>query len=256
MSREQTAEETQVFEFQTLYIDPFAGAAGDMINAALVDLGVSLKPLQTVLKGLGYRSLSARCEITQKQHLRAAHFIVSAEEADIPEYLSLQQLRNIFAAAAVSEQVRERAQNILSTLASGESRAHGVPPEEVHFHELGGLDTVVDVLGACIGFAAIAPKNIYVGPLPAQRGAWKMSHGMYPLPAPVTLEIIAQAGLFVQETSEVFPPDIELVTPTGAALLAEFAKPGSGTMQVQRIGYGAGTRDLPAPNILRIWAGK
>ncbi len=253
MSSEQSAEET--FDYQTLYIDPFAGAAGDMINAALYDLGVSLKPLQTVLDGLGYRSLSARCEITQKQHLRAAHFSVSVEDADAPEYLSLPQLRNIFAAAAVSEQVRAHAQNIITMLAQGESRAHGVPADEVHFHELGGLDTVVDVLGACMGFAAIAPKNIYMGPLPAQRGAWKMSHGMYPLPAPVTLEIIAQAGLTVRETSGVFPSDIELVTPTGAAILAEYANPGMKTMQVRRIGCGAGTRDLPAPNILRIWAG-
>jgi pyridinium-3,5-bisthiocarboxylic acid mononucleotide nickel chelatase len=125
----------------------------------------------------------------------------------------------------------------------------------VHFHELGGLDTVADVVGAMVALESLGIEQCYTGPLPASSGLWEMAHGMLPLPAPATLEVIARGGLAVVAAPDSIPRDMELVTPTGAAILAEVARPGLPAMTVMHVGYGAGTRDLPIPNVLRVWIG-
>ncbi len=237
------------------YFDPVAGAAGDMINAALVDAGADLAAVQTAISGIAIAGLRVHTVPVMKGAIGALHFVVEADEAEMPDHLGPDDLLALLARAPVSDAVRVRAAAIIERLAEAEARVHRVPRAEVHFHELGGLDTIADVVGALVALESLGIAQCYTGQLPASAGLWGMTHGALPLPAPATLEIIARGGLAVVAASERLPRDMELVTPTGAAILAEVARPGLPAMTVTRVGYGAGTRDLPIPNVLRVWVG-
>lgn len=240
---------------RALYFDPCAGAAGDMINAALIDAGADLAAIQAGIASLGIAGLSVRVERVQKGAVGALHFVVEADPAATPDHLDPDEIIDILGRADVAPPLRERAIAIVEHIAAAESLIHRVERHQVHFHELGGLDTVVDVLGALIALDDLKIAACFAGPLPANGGTWGMQHGAMPLPSPATLEIIASAGLAVVAAPDAIPPGKELVTPTGAAIIAEMARPGLPVMRFERIGYGAGTRDLPVPNILRVWLG-
>jgi uncharacterized protein (TIGR00299 family) protein len=148
--------------------------------------------------------------------------------------------------------VKERALAVFRRLAEAEASVHGVPLESVHFHEVGAVDSIVDVVGVVWGFELLGVEEITCGPLPLSRGWVESAHGRLPVPAPATALLLAQAG------APLVPLDIEaeLVTPTGAALLIELARFVRPAFLPERVGYGFGTRELPWPNALRLWIGE
>lgn len=241
--------------YQTLYFDPCAGAAGDMINAALIDAGADLSAVQAAIASIGVADLAVRVEPVMKGAIGALKYLVSANPATTPEHTHPEDLLAMLEQAQVSDWVRQHATNTIERLAMAEAHVHRVRRDQVHFHELGGLDTIADVLGAFVALESLGITRCHTGPLPASGGTWGMQHGRLPLPAPATLEIIAQGHLAVVEAPPAVPRGVELVTPTGAAIIAEIAHPGLPSLTLDTIGYGAGTRDLPMPNVLRVWRG-
>jgi pyridinium-3,5-bisthiocarboxylic acid mononucleotide nickel chelatase len=238
------------------FIDPVGGIAGDMLNAALIDAGADETAIRRAIASLGIAGLDCYTEAVTKGSFAARRFIVEAASNAIPASLGPEELLALARRAEVSPTVRAHAIAGIERLAAAEMQAHGVAREDVHFHELGGLDTIVDVLAACVALESLGDPQCFCGPLPVVGGVVPATHGLLPLPAPATLAIIAEAGLVIAPAHPDIPRNKELVTPTGAALLAEFATPALVPMHVLRIGTGAGTRDLPVPNVVRVWLGE
>jgi hypothetical protein len=178
------------------------------------------------------------------------------ELAEAPQpHRRLPDILHLLEGAALHPDDRERASRIFRRLAEAEARIHHAPPEEIDFHEVGALDAIIDVAGGVVGLRLLGIEKLYCSPLPAGGGNAKSAHGVLPVPAPATLELIATAHAPI--ASSHFDRPMELVTPTGAALatvLATFERP---PMHVERVGYGAGGRDPQGwPNVLRLWIGE
>jgi pyridinium-3,5-bisthiocarboxylic acid mononucleotide nickel chelatase len=233
------------------YADCFSGISGDMLLASLLDAGLQLESLQ---EGISKLKLGEKIELrlseTHKGALRAASLevIVPPSQhhghlADILEILSTSQL---------SAYVKERTGQIFTLLAEAEARVHGKTIEQVHFHEVGALDSIVDVTGAVIGLEALGIERLYASPLPYGAGTVTSDHGLLPLPAPATLEVLRLARAPLTPS----PAQVELVTPTGAAILAALATFERPDLTVTGLGVGAGKRDLPWPNVMRLILGE
>ena len=163
------------------------------------------------------------------------------------------QIRQLIEMSELSDFVKKHALGIFQRIAVAEGKIHGMSPEDVHFHEVGALDSIADIICACVGMETLGLDSVHASPLHEGRGWIECAHGRFPLPAPATLEILK--GIAIGETDETH----ELITPTGAAFLAEFAK-STGPMprmKIEKIGYGIGTRDLASrPNVLRAVLGE
>ncbi len=235
------------------YFDCFSGVSGDMILGALIDAGWPLDELQATVSALGLADACwVRAEEVRRDSLRATRIQVEATA----ERRNQRHLRDILALIEGSELdqgVKTRSSQAFLNLARAEARVHGISEEQVHFHEVSAVDAIVDVVGAIAGLAALGADAVYASPLPLGRGVVRSQHGTLPLPAPATLELLAMAGTPTRPADT----DVELVTPTGAAILttlAEFRQP---AMRLERVGIGAGERDnLPWPNVLRLWLGR
>jgi uncharacterized protein (TIGR00299 family) protein len=235
-----------------LYLDCFAGISGDMFLGALLDLGVSEDMLRAELSKLqlpGYQISSRR---VVKQNISATKFDVIEEHPPSPRLRRTSRGYSDIAAmidkSALSSAVKERAQRVFRRIGDAEAKIHGIPLEKVHFHEIGAVDSIVDIVGACIAVEALRVDEIQASPPRLGSGFVETAHGRFPVPAPATLELLK--GIPVQSS----PDTVELVTPTGAALLAEFCSTFGSmpAMSIEKIGYGAGSRDLDkAPNVLR-----
>ncbi len=233
------------------YLDPFAGASGDMLLGALVDAGWPLASLQAVVDSFGIAGVSVSAEVVHKSHLAGTYVTVHAPDAQPLRHPA--DLIAIIEGAAVSEAVRARAIAVITRLAEVEARVHGMPVDHVHFHEIGAVDTLVDVVGAIAGFEALGVERIVSAPLPWSGGTVRIAHGVFPVPPPAVaalLEGFPVKGVDVQG---------ELVTPTGAALVTGLAAAfgPAPDMVVQRVAYGAGTKEWPdRPNLLRLVLGE
>ncbi len=231
------------------YFDCFAGASGDMILGALLDAGLELDKLREALVGLPLRDWELRARRVMRGGLAATHVEVIAQD-DMPtrRYMDLVGLLN---ASELGSEVKESGKRILRRIAEVESRLHHQSLEEVHLHELGGVDTLVDVIGAVAGLELLNIGAIYVSALPMGSGAVNTRHGMLPLPAPAVVELVRGAPIRAVDIQA------ELVTPTGAAILTTLAHSYATfpPMTLTDVGYGAGTRELPIPNVLRILIG-
>ncbi len=249
-------------DMKLLYLDCFAGISGDMFLGALLDLGVSEDALRAELSKLqlpGYQISSRR---VIKQNISATKFdVVTMIEPALHrsaatthhEHRGYSEIIAIIDKSGLSSVVKERAQRVFRRIGEVEAKIHGIPLEKVHFHEIGAVDSIVDIVGACIAVEALRVDEIQASPPRLGSGFVETAHGRFPVPAPATLELLK--GIPVQSSSD----PVELVTPTGAALLAEFsAKFGPmPAMSIEKIGYGAGSRDLnKAPNVLRAVLGQ
>jgi uncharacterized protein (TIGR00299 family) protein len=232
------------------YFDCIGGASGDMLLGALVDAGAPEAALREAVAALRLPGVDLRFERVMKGGLSALQAsVITPREQKGRRYLDLVE---ILEAAALSGPVKSRALAVLKRLAGVEAAIHGVPLESVHLHELGGDDTLADIAGVLAGMQALQVERAACSPLPLGRGWTQSAHGPLPLPAPATLALLEGVPVRPVEV------EIETVTPTGAVLLTELAE-GFGSfpsMQLLRVGSGAGRRDLPYPNIIRIWLGQ
>jgi hypothetical protein len=222
-----------------------------MFLASLLDAGLPLEVLQDGIEKLNLpEKVELRLTETHKGALRAANLDVIVPHSHQHRHLS--DILDILSGSQLSEQVKQTAARIFTLLAEAEARVHGEPVEHVHFHEVGALDSIVDVTGAVIGLDALGIERLYASPLPYGSGTINSDHGLLPLPAPATLEVLR----LVQAPLTPSAAQVELVTPTGAAILGTLATFERPTLMVTGIGVGAGKRDLPWSNLMRLIVGE
>jgi uncharacterized protein (TIGR00299 family) protein len=235
---------------KTLYFDCFAGASGDMILGALVGVGVDPRALREQLSLLDVSGYEIEFATVNRSGLSATHARVHTAHEHAHRHLG--DILKIIYASRLDEKVKERAARIFSRLAEAEARVHNEPIEKIHFHEVGALDAIVDVVGACIGFELLGVERFLASPLHVGSGTVKMAHGVFPVPPPAVAELLAGVPIYSTAISG------ELVTPTGAAIIKMVCE-GYGPlpqMRVERTGYGAGTREYADfPNALRLMLG-
>lgn len=232
---------------KTLYLDCQAGIAGDMSVAALLDLGLPLPYLQGELAKLPLPkdSFCLTAETVVRQGISATLFHVEATEASHHRHYS--DIRQLLAESALHPSVKESAGKIFRKLAEAEAKVHGLELDEVHFHEVGAIDSIVDIVGASVGLQWLGVESLITSPLPLGSGWVETAHGRLPVPAPATLELLR--GLRVHSSIG----EGERVTPTGAAIVAALAQAGDlPPCTIVATGYGAGTREYAdTPNLLR-----
>lgn len=274
-----------------LYLDLFSGISGDMFLGALLDLGLEFDTLEAELRKLGLKdyhlhvSRGQRCGISGTKfdvHLEADHHHEHGESHDhehphdhshghahpasgiqrptsahAPAHAhgrTWVEIRDLIARSPLSDWVKSKALAVFQRVADAEGKVHGQAPEQVHFHEVGAVDSIVDIVGAAVALERLGKPRLLAAPVLEGTGWIDCAHGRFPIPAPATLEILSARGIPITQCDEPH----ELVTPTGAALLAEFVE-GFGPLrgfQARRIGYGLGTRDHPTrPNVLRALLG-
>jgi pyridinium-3,5-bisthiocarboxylic acid mononucleotide nickel chelatase len=234
------------------YLDCVGGLAGDMLIAALLDAGAPEQPLRELPERLGLGAVELRLERVQRQGIGALKVNVEADPGRPPPHRSWRSIRRQLDAAELDGRVRARAVAVFSRLAEVEGGIHGVPATEIHFHELGSVDTLIDIVGAVTLLEKLRVQRLVCSPLPLGRGVIRSAHGMLPLPAPATIALLVGAPVFGVELEG------ELVTPTGAALASTLAD-GWGPMPemtVSRVGYGTGTADFGDwPDVVRVILG-
>jgi len=237
-------------KMRTAYFDCFSGASGDMILGALIDAGLSLRRLREELKRL--RIPTVRLEIGRVLKKGISGTRVSVEGRDEKRsHRNLKEVLRILRRSSVEPEVKEKSEEIFERIASVEAKIHHIPTEEVHFHELGGLDSIVDIVGAVWGIRELGIEKIHVSKVNVGTGFVKCEHGILPVPAPATLSLMEGKPIYSSGVER------ELLTPTGAAILSTLGSE-FGSMpriHVERIGYGAGRDDLPHPNLLRLIIG-
>jgi pyridinium-3,5-bisthiocarboxylic acid mononucleotide nickel chelatase len=241
------------------YFDCFAGASGDMIVGALIDAGVNFNFLKKELAKLRLDGYALRAAKTAKSGLSAVKFDVDLHEHDHGRgrrhahvHRNLADVTAIIDSSGLSRPVKEKSKSIFHHLAGAEARVHGCPVDEIHFHEVGAVDAIVDIVGAVICLEALRVDEIRASSLHLGSGFVDCAHGRLPVPPPAVVELLKGVPAYSTDVRG------ELVTPTGAAILTTLAA-GFGPlpdMRIEKTGYGAGFRDLPIPNVLRLVVGE
>ena len=233
------------------YFDCFSGISGDMTLGALLDAGVSIEHLRAELQLLNLPGWELSAEKVWKNGMAATYAKVRAQ--DTSSHRSLSTILGLIENSALSTGVKNRASAIFSKLGEAEAAVHDVRLEKIHFHEVGAIDAIIDIVGACIGFAALGIESFACSPLNVGGGTAKMAHGVLPVPAPATARLLLGKPTYSNGIQK------ELVTPTGAAIVATLCSNfgPQPPMTVSAIGYGAGTVDLEGqPNVLRLMVGE
>jgi hypothetical protein len=232
------------------YFDCIAGASGDMILGALLDTGLPEETLRERLAALKLADFDLRCYRVDKNGFSATKVDVLVKD-DVPAR-HLPDIEAIVQESDLAPAIKEQAIAIFRRMGEVEAGIHGTTMDHVHLHELGGVDTIVDVVGALVGLEALGIEQVYASALPLGRGFVKGAHGQIPLPAPATVGLLEGVPVVGSELN------MELVTPTGAALLTSLATEFGSipTMMLTASGFGAGGRDLPIPNVLRLLVGE
>ncbi len=233
------------------YFDCFSGASGDMVLGALLDAGLNLDSLKTEVAKLHLSHYDIKATKTLKKGIEGTQAVVDIE--DHPHsHRHLHHIEEIIERSDLAEPVKRRSLEIFRRLAQAEAKVHGVEIERVHFHEVGAMDAIIDVVGAVAGLEALGIERIYCSPLHVGSGTVECAHGLLPVPAPAVAELIKGKPFY--STGVVG----ELLTPTGAAILTTLSS-GFGpapAMTLREVGYGAGASDPPIPNLLRLLIGE
>jgi len=236
---------------KAILFDPFSGASGDMIISSLIDLGADADKIREAME------LAACVDVEISKTTRkgiSAHSVNVATKKE--GSLTLAQILERIKPLGLPQEIISDAISVFNILGKAEAKIHGVALDELHFHELGQEDAIADIIGACTAFHELGLKQhrIYCTPISVGMGFIEFSHGKFPVPAPAALEILKEYSLPWQHG----PVEGELLTPTGAALLAHFVNE-AGTyppVRTELIGYGAGSRDTAVPNVLRVISGE
>lgn len=266
---------------RTLYLDCFAGISGDMFLGGLLDCGLDFELLKSELAKLNVPGYELSLTRVDRSGISAAKFDVHLSETHVEaesvphththshphehthshahgevehsHHRALSDIKRLIAASGLSEPVKARATQIFQRLGEAEAKIHNIPLESVHFHEVGALDSIVDIVGVCIGLEAMQIERVMASPLHVGSGTFKCAHGTYPVPGPAATELLQGVPIYAKDIQG------ELVTPTGAALVAVLAESYGPLplLKIERTGYGAGTREyLKFPNVLRVVIGE
>jgi pyridinium-3,5-bisthiocarboxylic acid mononucleotide nickel chelatase len=233
------------------YLDCSSGISGDMFLAALLDAGVEFDRLRAELKKIELGTYDFTQGRVMRKGLAGNHVDIVVPDKQPHRHLS--QIEKLIGGAALDEAVKQRALQVFRRLGEAEARLHNQPIEKIHFHEVGAVDAVLDIVGVCLGLAILGNPELFCSPLNVGGGSVEAAHGTLPVPAPATAELLKGIPVYSSGIES------ELVTPTGAALVSTLAT-GFGpvpAMKVERIGYGAGAKDFPThPNIARLMLGE
>jgi len=233
------------------YFDCFSGISGDMTLGALVDAGCPVEHLSAELRALQVPGWELSAEKVWKNGMAATYVKVKTE--DQQKHRSLSAILEILKNSQLAQPVREQAAAIFTKLGEAEARVHDVPLDKIHFHEVGAVDAIVDIVGACIGFHFLGIEKFACSALNVGGGTARMAHGILPVPAPATANLLQGKPTYSNGVQR------ELVTPTGAAIVATLCDSfgPQPSMSVSAIGYGAGTADLEGqPNVMRLMIGE
>jgi uncharacterized protein (TIGR00299 family) protein len=238
------------------YFDCFSGISGDMTLGALLHAGLDEAAWRAELEKLRVPGYDITVERVVKEGITGVQADVNLHQADQEHGRHLADIEAILDSSGLAERVRDRALGTFRRLADSEAKIHSMTPDTIHFHEVGAIDAIVDIVGACIGLEMLGIERVYCSALPYNRGWVECAHGTMPVPAPATLELLAGFALRPDDRQK------ELITPTGAALMAELVerRPDGGVallppMTLRSVGYGAGRRDSWIPNLLRVMIG-
>lgn len=232
------------------YLDAFAGISGDMTVGALLDAGADFEAVRAALESLGTGAVF-RLERTKRRGIAAAKFIV--EGGETRKHRHLPHIVKMIGGAALPERARANAIAVFERLGAAEAKVHGVPIEKVHFHEVGAVDSICDIVAACLALELLGVEEVHCSPLNVGSGVVSTEHGVLPVPAPATAELLAGIPVYARG------PAMELTTPTGAALVATLARSFGPVppMRIRGTGYGAGDNDVAEhPNVLRAVLGE
>jgi uncharacterized protein (TIGR00299 family) protein len=253
---------------KTLYLDLFSGIAGDMFIGALIDLGGDVRKLERELKKLKLDGWHLHVAHKQKSGIAGVKFDVHladehnhdhdhhehSHEHHHDDNRNFSEIKNLISRSKLSAWVKQKSVAVFRRIAEAEGKIHGLPPDKVHFHEIGAIDSIVDIVGACVALELLGKPRVLASPVVEGIGWIDCAHGRLPVPAPATLAILGARGIGITQCDEPH----ELVTPTGAALLAEFAE-SFGPMNdfiAEKTGFGLGTREnITRPNVLRVALG-
>lgn len=276
---------------KTLYLDLCSGISGDMFLGAMLDLGVDIAELERqlralqvigwhlhVTRGIKQGITGSKFEVHIAEPATANHDHPHNQRVDAPSntahhhasadqhhdhahpptphpHRNAREIRELISSSPCSSWVKQRSISVFRRLAEAEGKIHGQQPDQVHFHEVGAIDSIIDIVGACVALELLGHPRVLASHATDGSGWVQCAHGKYPVPVPATIEILASRGIPLAQCDEPH----ELITPTGAALLAEFVESFGPIppMRVHRVGYGLGTRDLAArPNVLRALLGE
>ncbi len=237
------------------YFDPFSGASGDMILGALVDAGLAPSDLTRELSKISLGGYTLRAEQAGQHGIHGTRVVVDAP--DDVHSRTWSQIRELIDHSELDDTIKAAAIAIFGTLAVAEAKIHNAEPDTVHFHEVGGVDAIVDICGAAIGLALMGIEAVYCGPPQVGSGFANSAHGLIPVPAPATVEMLANAQVTIATPIPAMrETPVELLTPTGAAILTTLATFSRPSFAPSAIGYGFGQKELPWPNALRVWIGE
>ena len=231
------------------FFDCFSGISGDMILGALVDLGLEIEDIASTLSSLDLEEFRLEAREVSSYGLRATKVDVVVPDSVLVR--TFNNIRDMIENSALPQQVKVTSLEIFMRLASAESVVHGKPIDQVHFHEVGAVDSIVDIVGAAYGVYSLGISEVFSSPLPLGHGMIKTAHGAIPVPAPAVLEILQDTPTYGRGIPT------EIVTPTGAAVIKTLATSFgvAPPMRIDRIGCGAGTKDIGIPNMLRVVTG-
>jgi len=232
------------------YFDCFSGISGDMFVGALLDAGLKIEILEKELNKLNLSGYQLEVNKVLKKGISASQFKVKIQEKGVER--RFKDILNILEESKLDEEIKNEVKKIFFKIAEAESKIHQEDIEKIHFHEIGGLDSIIDISSAVIGIKALEIKEIYSSPLPLGKGFVKCAHGILPLPAPATLELLKNIPTYSGGMES------EMVTPTGAAIISTLTKDFGERplMKIEKIGYGAGEREFSIPNLLRVSIGE
>ncbi len=242
-----------------LYVDAFSGISGDMLLGAFLDAGLPLDVLKSAFETLDLpESYQISFNPVMKGAIQAGYFKIELDPLEIESehhhhhHRQLSDIRQLLIESQLSQALKENTLKIFEILAIAEGQVHGIDPEKVHFHEVGATDSILDIVGISSAMDYFQIESVFSSSLPWCEGTVETQHGPMPIPAPATMALLQACKAKMRP----FTAQVELITPTGAAFLAAFAKFEKPAMTLERQGSGAGSKDTPWPNILRVIIGE
>lgn len=232
------------------YFDCFSGISGDMTVGALLDAGLKVEILEKELKKLGLSGYQLEVNKVVKKGISATQFKVKIKEEGVER--RFRDILAILKKSKLDKEIKKETEKIFFNIALAESKIHRKNIDEIHFHEVGGLDSIIDITSTVIGIKKLGIKEVYSSALPLGKGFVECAHGVIPVPAPATLELLKNIPTYSGRIES------EMITPTGAAIIGTLAKSFEERplMKIERIGYGAGEKEFSIPNLLRVSIGE